>query len=381
MSDRDEQYQPSPVALGWLKATADCFVSLSRPIHDVGTSTARPPTPLHTYPLIPMRTETAMCPRRRQQNSESQAADEQAGQDRPVRFGILGAARIGPNGLLKPAQSHPEAVVTTVACRDAAKGARYAKKWGIPKTYAGPKAYHDLIADPEIDAVYNPLPNGLHYEWTLRALEAGKHVLLEKPITSTAEEARQIFALAEQKGLVVLEAMHSTFHPATQRVREIVLSGELGKVKSADVAFTLPAWLSQFAFEKNDVRFNYDLAGGCGMDMGVYPIAAIRNATGLDNAPFEVTSATATPHPSDPTRIDRAMHATRTEKVYRYADGRDGKGWTTYRYQLEAFVSKIRGRKPWVWIDPDTSVAVMATVEQMYAKSGLPPRRSVHLAA
>ncbi|OSD06580.1 NAD-P-binding protein [Trametes coccinea BRFM310] len=360
----------------------------------------------------------------------------------PIRFGILGAARIGPNALLKPAQSHPEVTIAAVACRDAAKGARYAKQWNIPKTYAGPKAYNELLADPEIDAVYIPLPNGAHYAWSIRALEAGKHVLIEKPMTSTAEEAREIFALAEQKGLVALEAMHSTFHPAAQRVREIVLSGELGKVKSVNVAFGLPAWISQFMFEKNDVRFDYNLAGGCAMDMGVYPIAAIRNAIGLEVASLEVASATAVPHPADPDRIDRAMHATynlpnsmtaettidfaipgkgpfgliprlpqltlsvhleggdieffnfvaphmyhsikvkpkrgsaRTEKVYRYADGRDGKGWTTYRYQLQAFVDKIRGRKPWVWIEATTSITEMEVVEKVYEKSGLPPRRS-----
>ncbi|KAI9060639.1 NAD-P-binding protein [Trametes sanguinea] len=360
----------------------------------------------------------------------------------PIRFGILGAARIGPNALLKPAQSHPEVTITAVACRDAAKGARYAKQWNIPKTYSGTTAYHELIADPEIDVVYIPLPNGAHYAWSIRALEAGKHILIEKPITSTAEEAREVYTLAEQKGLVALEAMHSTFHPAAQRMREIVLSGELGKIKSFEVTFGLPAWISRFLFEKNDVRFDYDLAGGCVMDMGVYPIAAIRNAIGNDTATLEVTSATATPHPADPTRVDRAMHFTlnlpdsvtaettidfaipgkgpfglipslpqltlkacleggviefynflaphmyhfikvkpkrgsaRTEKVYRYPDGRDGKGWTTYRYQLQSFVDKVRGRQPWVWIDAATSISEMEAVEKIYEKSGLPPRHS-----
>ncbi|KAI0331907.1 NAD-P-binding protein [Cubamyces sp. BRFM 1775] len=359
----------------------------------------------------------------------------------PLRIGILGAARIAPNALIKPAQSHPDVAVTAVACRDAARGTRYARKWGITRTFSGPNAYHELVADPEIDVVYIPLPNGLHFEWSMRALEAGKHILVEKPMTSTAEEARQIFALAEKKGLVALEAMHSVFHPAMQRMREIVQGGELGKVKSVETTFGLPGIISRFIFGKDDVRFNYDLAGGCMMDMGVYPIAATRFVTGTDSTPLEVTSAMPTGHPSDPARIDRAMHATfalpdsatgsmtadlalpgrgplglvprllpqftlgvaldggrvelwnyagphvyhwikvrpargaaRTEKAYKYKDGRGDAAWSTYRYQLEAFVDKVRGRTPWYWIEPTTTITEMETVERVYAKAGMPPR-------
>ncbi|KAI0671749.1 NAD-P-binding protein [Trametes maxima] len=361
-----------------------------------------------------------------------------------LRFGILGAARIGPDALLKPARSHDEVAVVAVACRDETKGSRYARKYDIPKVYAGARGYYDLLADPDVDVVYNPLPNGLHFEWTMRALHAGKHVLLEKPTTSTAQEARQIFALAEKKGLVVLEAMHSVFHPAMQRVREIVRSGELGRVQSVRVHFGLPSVVSRFLFPGDDVRFQYDLAGGCTMDMGVYSVAVTRYVTGTEHTALEVTSAESTGHPLDPMRIDRGMHATyalpgsdsftaetttdwalpgwgpfgllpsavkltavisleggdveffnfvvptvyhsikvrpkrggaRTEKVYRYADGRGEKSWTTYRYQLEAFVDKVRGRTPWAWIDAETTVTEMEILERVYAKAGLPPRVS-----
>ncbi|KAI0367770.1 NAD-P-binding protein [Pilatotrama ljubarskyi] len=358
----------------------------------------------------------------------------------PLRFGILGAARIGPAALIKPAESHKDVVIAAVACRDEARGSQYARKHKIAKVYGGPRAYFDLLEDPNIDAVYNPLPNGLHFEWSMRALQAGKHVLVEKPFTDTAEEARLIFALAEEKGLVVLEAMHSRFHPAMQRVREIVQSGELGKVKSATSALSLPSLVARFAFVKDDVRFQYDLGGGATMDLGVYPLAAIRYVTGTENSAVEVTSAVATGHPLDPTRIDRAMHATyslpdsvtaetavdfclpgwgpfgllprmvkvdlhvsleggdikffnfvlptayhyikiqpkhgpgRTEKVYRYADGRGDKSWTTYRYQLEAFVAKVRGKTPWAWIEPETTITEMETIERVYSKAGMPPR-------
>ncbi|KAL1949493.1 hypothetical protein VTO73DRAFT_8374 [Trametes versicolor] len=357
-----------------------------------------------------------------------------------LRFGILGAARIAPEALLNPAKTHPEVSITAVACRDQKRGVQFARKHNIPKTFTGPKAYQDLIADPDIDAVYNPLPNSLHFEWSMRALLAGKHVLLEKPFTDTAEEARQLFALAEEKGLVILEAMHATFHPAMRRVRELVASGELGKVKSVQATLALPYWASRFLFLKDDVRFQYDLGGGATMDMGVYPLAAIRCVTGADISAPAVTSATAIGHAYDPARIDRRMHATyalpdsvtaestadsgtpgwgpfgllpsaidinlkvsleggeislfnfvapgfyhsikvkpkrgtaRTEKAYTYADGRGDKSWSTYRYQLQAFVDKVQGRTPWEWIEPETSITTMETLERVYAAAGLPPR-------
>ncbi|KAI0775201.1 NAD-P-binding protein [Trametes elegans] len=365
---------------------------------------------------------------------------ERTRQPAPVRFGILGAARIGPDALIKPAQSHPGAVVAAVACRDAARGTKYARKHSIPKTYGGPQAYQELISDPEIDAIYNPLPNGLHFEWTMRALQAGKHVLIEKPVTDTADEARQIFALAQERGLVALEAMHSAFHPAMLRVKEIIASGELGKVKSVSAALALPSVITRFFFLKDDVRYEHDLGGGVTMDMGVYPLGAIRLLTGTESAPLEVTSATPAGHPHDPDRIDRAMRTTyalpgdvtadsfadwsqpgwgplgllpravrtdvtvaleggeiafwnfvqpglyhsikvrstkgkaRTEKAYTYADGRGDKAWSSYRYQLEAFVDKVQGRTPWTWREPETSVTSMETIERIYTKAGLPPR-------
>ncbi|KAI0833492.1 NAD-P-binding protein [Trametes gibbosa] len=358
-----------------------------------------------------------------------------------LRFGILGAARIAPGALIRPAKTHPGVSIVAVACRDEKRGSQFASAHKIPKVFTGSTAYLDLLADPDVDAVYNPLPNGLHFEWTMRALEAGKHVLVEKPMTDTAEESRQIFALAETKGLVVLEAMHATLHPAMHRVRDIVQSGEFGKVKSVKAELALPQFFSRFIFHKDDVRFQHDLGGGCTMDMGVYTLAAIRFVTGNEKGPaLEITSATATGHVNDPARVDRAMHATyalpdsvtaesyvdfarpgwgpfglipgwphtdlvvsleggevtlvnyplagmyhvikikpkqgpaRTEKAYRYADGRGDISWSTYRYQLEAFVDKVQGRTPWAWITPETTITGIETLERIYAKSGLPPR-------
>ncbi|KAI1797118.1 NAD(P)-binding protein [Ganoderma leucocontextum] len=354
-----------------------------------------------------------------------------------LRFGILGAARIGPDALFKPAKTHPDMVVTAVACRDKERGYKYARKHNIPRTFSGLVAYHELVTDPDIDAVYVALPNGLHFEWAIRALEAGKHVLVEKLITNTTEEARQIFALAEKKGLVAVEALHSVFHPANHRVREIVASGELGKVMCVVSRFVIPTLISPLLFEKGDARFRYDLGGGCMTDMGVYPLAAIRFMTSTDTVPLEVASATAIGHPKDPERIDRAMNVTyalpgsdataeicvdfavpgwgpfgilphmlrteggevfvynfvkpsafhfirvkpreglgRFEQVYKFKDGRGDKSWSTYRYQLEAFVDKVRGRDPANWREAANSVSELETIERVYVKAGLPLRRA-----
>ncbi|KAH9850379.1 NAD-P-binding protein [Lenzites betulinus] len=376
----------------------------------------------------------------------------------PLRFGILGAARIGPDALFSPAKTHLEVVITAVACRDQARGSKYARKHNIPKVYSGQRAYYgmaslshranidvgldfvDLVEDPHIDVVYVPLPVSMHFEWSMRALQAGKHVLVEKPMTSTADETRQIFALAQEKGLVALEAIHCTFHPVLQRVRDIVRSGELGQIKSVRAEFAWPSIVAHFLFPKDDIRFKYEMGGGCQMDMGVYPLTVIRYVTGAESAPLEVISATPTGHAADPTRIDRAMHATyalpdsviaetfadlsapgwgpfgliphwpkiglsvsleggnievynpldpgvthhikvkpkhgtaRTEKHYRYADGRGEKTWHSYTYQLHAFVDKVRGRTPWTWREPITTITAIETMERIYAKAGLPPR-------
>ncbi|KAH9847871.1 NAD-P-binding protein [Lenzites betulinus] len=357
----------------------------------------------------------------------------------PLRFGILGAARIGPDALINPAKSHADVVVAAVAARDATKAAKYAKTHRIAKTFSGANAYQELLDDPEIDAVYIALPNALHFEWSIRTLNAGKHALIEKPIADTADEAAQIFALAEEKGLIALEAIHFTFHPAAQRVRTIIESGELGKVKSVIGEFAVPSVLSGLFFQKDDIRFQYDLGGGATMDMGVYPLAAMRFLTGVESDAPEVTKATALGQPQT-TRIDRGMHVTyalpssitgetyvdfampgwgpfglfprmpklsvrvaleggdieffnyplagayhwikvkprkgsaRTEKAYKHPDGKGEASWTTYRYQLEAFVDKVRGRTPQFWTDQKTTISALETVGRIYAAANMPPR-------
>jgi len=185
-----------------------------------------------------------------------------------LRIGVLGAARIAPNALVKPARRTGSAEVTAVAARDPARAEAFARKQGIPRVLP---TYADVVADPEIDAVYNPLPNGLHGYWTLAAIAAGKHVLCEKPFTANADEARRVAeALNSKPGLVVMEAFHYQYHPATKRLVEIVRSGELGHIANIDVAFSAPLW------RKGDIRYQLALAGGATMDMGCYPVSLLR---------------------------------------------------------------------------------------------------------
>jgi len=117
-------------------------------------------------------------------------------------------------------------------------------------------SYQALLDDPDIDAVYNPLPNGLHGEWTLKAIAAGKHVLCEKPFTANAEEAERVAASAAYSNLVVMEAFHYRYHPMAKRALQIVESGELGRLTHVETAFCFP--LPRFA----DIRYQLDLAGG-----------------------------------------------------------------------------------------------------------------------
>src|SRR5260370_3942500 len=138
---------------------------------------------------------------------------------RPLRFGILGAARIAPEALIKPAQKSADAEVVAIAARDPARAREFADAHKIPRVLA---TYEDLINDPELDAIYNPLPNSLHCEWTIAALRAGKHVLCEKPLASNAEEAARMTQAANETGKILGEAFHYRYHPLPDRVRALI---------------------------------------------------------------------------------------------------------------------------------------------------------------
>ena len=244
-----------------------------------------------------------------------QAPETTPDSPRPLRFGVLGAANIAPFALIHPARFVGDrVVVTAVAARDAARAAKFAASHGIPKSYG---SYAALLADPDIDAVYVPSPNGLHYAWVVRALEAGKHVLCEKPIASNADEARAMVAAAEAAGRVVMEAAHCFHHPAMLRAREIVRSGELGAVERVEAVMEIPG----FFIPSSDIRYNNagtdaKLAGGATMDVGSYVTNCVRFLADAEVA--SVVSAKATERFPG---VDQAMEAELTFRDSRVTGG------------------------------------------------------------
>lgn len=212
--------------------------------------------------------------------------------NQPIRMGTLGAARITPKALLRPAQSNPTVVIAGIAARSPTVAEAFADKHAIPKVYT---SYDALIDDPTIDAVYNPLPNSLHGEWSLRALRAGKHVLCEKPLASNTSEATTMAQIADETGLVLMEAFHTLYHPLARRMKAIIDSGELGHIHHVEAHFCT------ILRRRNDIRLVYRLGGGATMDLGCYTVRLLRFLT---NREPEVLRATAT---CSKPQIDRKM--------------------------------------------------------------------------
>ncbi|KAB8235274.1 hypothetical protein ETB97_007855 [Aspergillus alliaceus] len=237
-----------------------------------------------------------------------------------IRFGLLGASNIAPIALINPAKAHPDVIIAAVAARDRNRAETYAKKYDIPIVHA---SYEDLLNDPSVDAVYISLPNCLHYEWAVRAIRAGKHVLLEKPSCANSEEARALFnhPLLQQPGApIVLEAFHYRFHPAWQTFLSFIHQGpEAGPVRHALAQQYAPNGM----LPADDIRWRYDLAGGAMMDFGTYPMHCLRQI--WREEPTEVVEAEYRPVPvgsdhGEETQVDQAMTAT-----YRTATGATGK--------------------------------------------------------
>jgi len=328
-----------------------------------------------------------------------------------LRIGTLGAARITPAALLKPASQLPEVTVSAVAARDPGRARRFADRHRIRQVHG---SYQALLDDPAIDAIYNPLPNSLHAEWTLRAIEAGKHVLCEKPFTANAVEAAEVAAAAKASGLVVMEAFHYRYHPLARRMRDVAAGprpgadGEIGPLRylEASLCFPLPRF--------SDIRYSYELAGGATMDAGCYAINWLRM---LGPGEPEVVAARAKLRSP---AVDRAMSASfrfpggvlgrmtaslwsgqllrldakavgdqGVMRVFNYvspqaynrltvaADGYTRRervtGEASYTYQLRAFAAAVRHGDP-VPTTPEDAVAGMTVIDAVYRAAGLSPR-------
>jgi len=184
-----------------------------------------------------------------------------------VRWGVLGAAKIATQKVIPAMQRGEWSEVLGIASRDIEKARRTAAVLGIPKAYG---SYEELLEDPEIEAVYNPLPNHLHVPWSIRAAEAGKHVLCEKPIGLDVAECRALIDARDRTGVKIGEAFMVRTHPQWLRAREIVRSGEIGDLRAIQVAF------SYFNRDPANVRNVADWGGGGLMDIGCYPIQISR---------------------------------------------------------------------------------------------------------
>ena len=195
----------------------------------------------------------------------------------PVRWGVLGASsRVAQLAMLPALAASPKARLVAVA----SQSGPVARTYGAERTYGG---YDELLADSEVDAVYLPLPNGLHAEWAIRAAEAGKHVLCEKPLACSADQARGMAAAFDQRGLLLAEAYMTPFHPRSTVLEDVLRSGQLGPLRSARATFT------GTLAESDNHRWKPELGGGVLLDLGIYCLAPLLVAA--QRLPIEVVGA------------------------------------------------------------------------------------------
>lgn len=322
-----------------------------------------------------------------------------------LRIGVLGASRIAELSIVGPAEQLGHRLVA-VAARDPRRAELLAEKYGVERVLG---SYDEVITDPEVDVVYNPLANSLHAPWNLAAVRAGKPVLTEKPYARNMVEAQQVARAAETAGVPVIEAFHYLYHPVTQRMLALATSGELGELRDVEVLMQMPAPPA------DDPRWSLDLAGGALMDLGCYGLHFLRrvgaligqspiivaaqavqrepgvdasctvevqigNATGrsvnsmaADSYRFAVRIAGSRgaalahnfikPHEDDRITV-RTARTTRVERLGRR---------TSYTCQLEAFADFIEHGSP-LPVDGADAVANMALVDESYRAAGLSPR-------
>ena len=326
----------------------------------------------------------------------------------PLRIGVLGAARITERALIDPVRTTGHRLVA-VAARERSRAEAFAAEHGVERVA---DSYAALLADPEVEVVYNPLANGLHGPWNLAALAAGKHVLSEKPSASNAEEAAEVREAAAKAGTVFMEAFHYLFHPVTRRLHELLAGGELGELQRVEttVAIQAPA--------DTDPRWSLPLAGGAVMDLGCYSLHAVRmlapwaggaprlvsarggeraGAPGVDEwldadlaFPNGATGSARCHMAYDRLEMSCRIIGSRGEAlapnfvlpqmddriVVRTAHGERTERLGTrssYTYQLEAFAARVRKGTP-LPLDADDALATMTLIDESYRAAGFEPR-------
>ena len=326
----------------------------------------------------------------------------------PLRIGLLGAARISEGAIIEPAHETGARLVA-VAARDELRARDFAAQHGIERVHA---TYQDVIDDPDVEIVYNPLANGLHGPWNLRAIAAGKHVLTEKPSASNTGEARTVRDAVKAAGVHYIEAFHYAYHPLMSRMLELASDGEIGELVRIEARMLMPPPAS------TDARWDHTLAGGALMDVGCYALHAVR-----DLAPFaggeptvvRATSGELREHPGvdawmsadlefpsglpahmetgmthgeldfslrligshgeafapqfvQPHIDDRIVVTTGTAQRTEHLGTRP-----TYLYQLEALTRLIRDSEP-MRTDADDAVRTMELIDALYVSAGMSPR-------
>jgi predicted dehydrogenase len=314
-----------------------------------------------------------------------------------IRFGVLGTARVVPYGLLAPAKETQGVEVSGIASRTPQKAEEFAARHGIRRAFG---SYEALLESSDIDAVYIALPPALHYDWARRTIEAGKHVLCEKPLAANAQLAEELTLFARQHGRVLVEAMHVRYFDRLRRQRELVAGGEFGRLLRLESCFRTP----YTPMAKDDFRLRFELGGGAALDVGCYAVSCLRYMAGEEPEILSVDYKCGRP------QIDRWMHAT-----LRFPSGVEGvvefgfrgfymprggvevtceNGWikwdrkglvyekngnvtheslprkSTYQLQLEAFVKSIGGEESDA-LPPDDAVLTARVLDAMYEKAGL----------
>ncbi len=323
-----------------------------------------------------------------------------------LRIGLLGASRIAEQAIVGPANELGYRLVA-VAARDRGRANNFAQKYGVERVL---DSYDDVIGDPEVDIIYNPLANSLHAPWNLAAIAAGKPVLSEKPFASNLLEAQTVAQAAEAAGVPVLEGFHYLFHPVTRRLLELAGDGTLGELQRIEVHMTMPTP------GDDDPRWVLDLAGGALMDLGCYALHVMRMVGETAGGAPEITGAAAVQrHPGVDESCDVDLvypggatgHAsvTMVSDQYRFTirvigstgdplvhnfikpndDDRltirtDADTWVekhgnraSYTYQLEAFAAHVLHGAT-LPIDTADAVANMAFIDQAYLAAGMEPR-------
>jgi predicted dehydrogenase len=326
----------------------------------------------------------------------------------PLRIGVLGAARIAGSAIVEPARTTGARLVA-VAARDADRAKAFAAEHGVERVLG---SYADVLADPEVEAVYNPLANSLHGPWNLAAVEAGKHVLTEKPSASNAAEAHDVRDAAVGAGVLVVEGFHYLYHPVARRLLNAAGSGELGELQRVEISMVMPPP------PDTDPRWSLELAGGALMDVGCYGLHMHRMLGQFAGGEPTVTAARGGERAGNPGvdewldidlafpsglpgHVHTSMNAPERDfscrivgsrgeafapsfvlphlddRVLIAVDGEErveelGKR-SSYTYQLEAFAAAVRGGEP-VLTGANDAVASAELIDSVYRAAGFDPR-------